>query len=103
MKLGNGEDSMNTPQILHITDYRLLINVEHGHQIRTEMCDVKSTVVAVQALIIEARRPARQWHITKSAQGKVGRDHSRTITIGPCCRRQRRSWGRIRLSWALLR
>src|SRR5207237_4011749 len=71
MKLGNGEHSMNALQILNITDYDLFVDIKHSHQIRPQVCDVKSTVVAVQALIIETRRPASQWHINESAQGEV--------------------------------
>ena len=72
---------MNALQVLYITDYRLFVDIKHGHQIRTEMGDVKTAAVAIETLVVEARRAASQWHITKSAQGKVGRERSGTITI----------------------
>ena len=80
---------MNALQIFHITDHRLFVDIKDRHQIRTEMRDVKTTVFAVETLVIKARRAASQWHITQSAQGKVGRERSRTFTIGLCCRGQR--------------
>ena len=81
MKFGNREYAMYSLNVLHITNDGLFVDIKHGHQIRTEMRDVKTTVFAVETLIVEPRCAASQWHITQSAQGKVGRQRSRTITI----------------------
>jgi len=59
------------------------IHIENRHQIRAQVSDVETTAVAVEALIIETRRAASQWHITQSAQRKLRRERSRTIIIGP--------------------
>src|SRR5713101_2355055 len=80
MQLRNSEYSMHAFEVSHITDNRLLIDIENGHQVRAQVSDVEPAVVAVETLIIKTRCAASQWYISQSPQRKrSGRTRYRRI------------------------
>ena|SRR2546423_14569525 len=67
---------MNAFQIFDIANDRLLIYIEYGQQIRSEVRDVKPAVDRVKRLVVKARRSAAERNIRQGSQWKFFRRHS---------------------------
>src|SRR5215212_7635403 len=76
MQCGNSQNAMNAFQIFDIANDRLLVYIEYGQQIRSEMREVKPAVDGVKRLVVKARRPAGERNVSQCSQWKFFRRHS---------------------------
>src|SRR5262249_9022379 len=47
MQFRNGEHSMHALQVFHVENYRLLVNIKNGNEIRAEMSDIEPPAATV--------------------------------------------------------
>src|SRR3982751_1008626 len=76
MQCGNSKNAMNAFQVFDIANDRLLVYIEYGQQIRSEVRDVKPAVDRVKRLVVKARRSAAERNIRQGSQWKFFRRHS---------------------------
>ena len=62
---------MHARQIFDIADQCFFVGVEYSHRTVAEMCNVESSGVWVEALIVEARRAPAQRNVTQSTKRKI--------------------------------
>src|SRR5215217_5604110 len=69
----DSKNAMNAFQIFDIANDRLLVYIEYGQQIRSEVRDVEPAVDGVKRLVVKARRSAAERNIGQCSQWKFFR------------------------------